>query len=295
MTTLTSCPVCNNQSFSPHLQVKDYTVSQETFQIVECTRCHFLITTPIPADLNPYYQSPQYISHSNKTNNLTDLLYKFARTLTLRWKTNLINRYNTEANKTLLDYGCGTGAFLYQASQSAWTIAGVEPAELPRETASRQNQIHIAANIDQLPPHKFAAITLWHVLEHIPDIETILRKLAARLEDNGTIFIAVPNHNSSDAKYYQQFWAAYDTPRHLWHFGKTDMAKLLQTHNLKIEAILPMKLDAYYVSILSEKYKQSNGTSSLSSLVRGLVKGFQSNLSAARSKEYSSLIYIARK
>jgi len=293
MTAQPSCPICGSISCTPYLQVKDYTVSQETFQIMECTQCRFLFTHPVPKDLGSYYQSVAYISHSNQTNNITDLLYKTARTFTLRWKTNTIQKYTQSQTKHLLDYGCGTGAFLSHAKKQGWTISGVEPAYQPRQIATQATTVAINKSIDDLTSQQFDAITLWHVLEHIPDLHNIIGQLATRLKNNGTIFIAVPNHNSFDANYYQSQWAAYDTPRHLWHFGKKDINTLLNAHQLKLTEILPMKLDAYYVSILSEKYKHE--TQTLGTLIRGMAMGLKSNLKASRTKEYSSLIYIARK
>jgi trans-aconitate methyltransferase len=295
MTTNLSCPICNAQSFSLFLQAKDYTVSQETFNILKCDHCGFMLTSPVPKDLNPYYQSPQYISHSNQTSGITDALYKFARTITLRWKTNLINHYNTTTQKTLLDYGCGTGAFLHHAQKNGWEISGVEPAEKPRAIASITTSIAVAESLQQLQPKKFSVITLWHVLEHVEHLHGILDQLTARLQNNGTIFIAVPNHKSLDARTYKSQWAAYDTPRHLWHFSQSTMTSLLNQHGLTVHKTLPMKLDALYVSILSEKYKSQPATTGIASLVRGLVTGIKSNLSAVRNQEYSSLIYIARK
>lgn len=295
MTENLSCPICNAQSFKPFLNVKDYTVSQETFQLLQCDKCGFILTHPIPKDLGRYYQSPQYISHSNRSSGITDVLYKFARTITLRWKTNLIDYYNTLSSKELLDYGCGTGAFLAHAKKTGWNINGVEPADQPRAAATHATQTAIANSIQQLPAVNFSVITLWHVLEHIEDLHPILDALKNKLHDNGTIFIAVPNHNAYDAQKYQEHWAAYDTPRHLWHFTQQSMRTLLNQHHLKLTAIVPMKLDALYVSILSEKYKSQSDNPGLMPLIRGLITGIKSNMSALRNQEYSSLIYIARK
>lgn len=289
------CPVCNQPSTKHYLTVKDYSVSQETFQLLRCSSCAFIQTTPIPADLSRYYESAQYISHTNKATGIVDILYKFARTQTTRWKTNLITQYNHHATKTLLDYGCGTGAFLAHAQKKGWAINGVEPSDAPRKIASTQTNHDIAASLNDLAPHTYNIITLWHVLEHIEALHQTLHALTTRLNQNGTIFIAVPNHESLDAHHYQEHWAAYDTPRHLWHFSRNNMKQLLDHHELKIVNIIPMKLDALYVSILSEKYKTGASSINLPILLRGLTQGLRSNMSAQATREYSSLIYIARK
>ncbi|MEJ1236828.1 class I SAM-dependent methyltransferase [Chryseolinea sp. T2] len=295
MTQQLTCPICHANSFTPFLKVKDHTVSQETFEVLKCNKCSFLLTHPIPADLGKYYESVNYISHSNQTTTITDALYKIARGITLKWKTNLITEYNSLPTKTLLDYGCGTGAFLTHAKKYGWDINGVEPAHQPREIATSSTKVKITPSIQELPSKQYSVITLWHVIEHVHQLHETLNELTSRLENNGTIFIAVPNHSSKDAQKYREHWAAYDTPRHLWHFSKSTMLDLLKQHGLTPYKIVPMKLDALYVSILSEQYKASRKSAGVRELIRGIISGLQSNLAAIRNKEYSSLIYIARK
>jgi predicted SAM-dependent methyltransferase len=135
----------------------------------------------------------------------------------------------------------------------------------------------------------FDVITLWHVLEHLPNLENQLSTFKRLLKSNGTLIIAVPNYKSYDALYYKSFWAAFDVPRHLWHFSEDSISKLVSKQNMRVEKTLPMKFDSYYVSLLSEKYK--NGVSNIFNAVR---VGWLSNFKAKRSGEYSSLIYIVK-
>lgn len=293
MITSPHCPVCRGTSFTPYLTAKDHTVSHETFTIMRCTRCGFLVTFPIPDNLQRYYASDKYISHTNTANNVTDALYKLARQATLRWKINLITHYNKTNTTTLLDYGCGTGAFLHHAKKRGWQITGVEPSKHARTQAQHLTQAPIAESLAEVSATHLSIITLWHVLEHIHLLHETLDQLQEKLAPTGTIFIAVPNHRSHDAQHYKEFWAAYDVPRHLWHFTRNDMAKLLSAHNLTIKDVVPMKLDAFYVSILSEKYKAAQPATGIAPLLRGACRGFISNLRAVNTREYSSLIYIA--
>lgn len=295
MTQNLVCPICQSQAFTHFLKVKDHTVSQETFDLLRCTNCYFLLTDPIPAALGKYYESPNYISHSNETATITAALYKMARKITLRWKTNLIQYYNTLPTRTLLDYGCGTGTFLQHAQKSGWEVQGVEPAAQPRKEASSATNKNIASAINELPSTQYSVITLWHVIEHVQHLQETMKQLTDKLHNDGTIFIAVPNHNAKDAQKYREHWAAYDTPRHLWHFSQSTMHALLKQHGLTLHNIVPMKLDALYVSILSEQYKASKSRAGLAELIKGIYHGVTSNLAAVRNKEYSSLIYIARK
>lgn len=289
------CPICEGKTFTPFLNCKDYTVSRETFQIIKCRQCQFGVTSPTPDNIGDYYLSDSYISHSKKATTLIDKIYLLARSFTLKWKLKLISNYIPKsADLTLLDYGCGTGEFLKKCSSKGWNICGIEPSAKARKQSSEITQTTIAASLEDMSINNFNIITLWHVLEHIADLNKTIEKLKDKLSNSGTMFIAVPNHRSWDAKHYSEFWAGYDLPRHLWHFSQSNMEALLQKNSLKLICKIPMKLDAYYVSLLSEKYKH-HGASTITGLLNAILNGLKSNLRARKNNEYSSLIYIVRK
>jgi 2-polyprenyl-3-methyl-5-hydroxy-6-metoxy-1,4-benzoquinol methylase len=211
----------------------------------------------------------------------------------LSWKLRIINKQSRKSGKSfLLDYGCGTGQFLQKCQADGWHIQGVEPSEHARSLSSRLTQTSIAPNLDNPAARTFEIITLWHVLEHIPDLNETLQSLRTALTDSGTMFIAVPNHNSWDAKHYKQYWAGYDVPRHIWHFTQSNMKSLLKRHDLRIINTLPMKLDAFYVSLLSEKYQRKPQATMF---IKAIINGIRSNYFAHKQNEYSSLIYIVKK
>jgi SAM-dependent methyltransferase len=248
----------------------------------------------VPANLEAYYLSDAYISHNTQASNIVDHVYKLARKFTLRWKHDLIRKYYNGNTRKLLDYGCGTGTFLQSSLARGWSITGVEPSPIARDIASNNTGTLIAAKLSEIGIADYDIITLWHVLEHVPDLNETLQSLHSKLANNGFMFIAVPNYKSYDATKYKDYWAAYDVPRHLWHFSQETMQKLLTTHGFKLHATVPMKLDSFYVSILSEKYHQQ-GKHSPTTFANGIATGLKSNLNAAEHKEYSSLIYIVRK
>jgi 2-polyprenyl-3-methyl-5-hydroxy-6-metoxy-1,4-benzoquinol methylase len=253
-----------------------------------------VLTNPRPEDdhISSYYQSQDYISHTNKASSLIDWIYLRARKYTLSWKLRIINTASSKS-KTLLDYGCGTGAFLQYCQQHDWNVQGIEPSAEARSMASKIVGRNIVPDINQLTDLTYDVITLWHVLEHVPDLNGTIQKLKDKLTDNGTMFIAVPNHTSWDGKRYREHWAGYDVPRHLWHFSQSTMKTLFAKNDLKVVGILPMKLDAYYISLLSEKYKRQN--TSVGGMITAFVNGFRSNLNANHNNEYSSLIYVIKK
>lgn len=294
MKSLTSCPVCQGTDFIPYLKCEDYTVSHETFQLVSCKRCAFTFTNPQPdtLELPRYYESDAYISHSDKSRGVIAMLYKLSRAFTLEWKYKLIRKHADPGARSILDFGCGTGKFLSECQKHGMKASGVEPSKAARKLAKSNTNGAIVETIDKIDG-SFDIITLWHVLEHVADLQETISLLRHRLNKNGTIFIAVPNLRSLDATIYRQYWAAYDVPRHLWHFTKDTMRRLLADNDLKLTTILPMKLDAFYVSLLSEKY--AGQRSKISAFTTAFLNASKSNRTARSSGEYSSLIYVVRK
>lgn len=299
MIEINTCPICAGTSFSKLLTCQDHSISRENFSIIRCTNCELLITSPRPTtdQLHKYYESPAYTSHVGAAKTLFDRLYQTARNFTLRWKLSLIEQYSqTIESKSLLDVGCGTGEFLKTAKHHGWHTTGMEPSEPARQQAHPSVTKDIRPSLNDIVNERkqFATITLWHVLEHVEDPTYTLQELKQLLLHNGTIFIAVPNHSSLDAKYYNHSWAGYDVPRHLWHFNKKSMTCLLDKNNLKLHTIIPMRLDAFYVSLLSEKYK-NKGSLTITAVVKAFFTALKSNFQASDTHEYSSLIYVIKK
>jgi 2-polyprenyl-3-methyl-5-hydroxy-6-metoxy-1,4-benzoquinol methylase len=287
------CPVCQSAEWQSVFPVKDHSISKETFDIKRCRRCSMTVTSPRPAadHLSRYYQSEEYISHSGKSaNGIVSWAYLIARQYSLKRKLTLVNKLQPKGKA--LDIGCGTGEFLNTLKKAGWETMGVEPSSDARSKAEALTRQSISQSLDKVEG-TFNVITLWHVLEHLPDLDHSMKQIQERLESRGTLLIAVPNHESFDAKKYGEYWAGYDVPRHLWHFSQKTMVSLLQKYAFKLTQTIPMKLDAYYVSALSEKYK--SGGSSLGNLGNAFFSGLASNREAQKTGEYSSLIYIAEK
>ncbi len=275
-----------------YLKVKDYSVSGETFELTENLEYGFLETTPQPSPdkLSEYYESEDYISHTDSKRNLFEKVYHLVRTYSLNKKLKLINSFSLES-KNLLDVGCGTGDFLQIAKQNHWNVSGIEPNEQARGAANKKtdNSVFKTEHLESLKENTFDVITLWHVLEHLPKLENQIKIFKKLLKPNGTLIIAVPNYKSYDAKYYKNFWAALDVPRHLWHFNRASISNLLEKFSLKVIKTKPMMFDAFYVSLLSEKYKTGKMNP-----VKGFWVGLVSNIRSMSTKEASSIIYIAK-
>lgn len=290
---LSNCPLCNSTDIAVHLTATDYTTSLESFKLEKCNACNFVFTNPRPTAtaIGNYYQSEKYISHTDGGKGLLDKIYLVARRFTLNWKYNLINAEHPTGE--LLDVGCGTGEFVSHMKSKGWQVTGMEPSATAREKAAAKIEQAVYSNLDAVTK-QFDVITLWHVLEHVHLLKETVTKIKSLLKPNGTIFIAVPNHESPDAKAYKHYWAAYDVPRHLWHFSKNTMEELVTEGGLKIDTISPMKLDAYYVSLLSEKYKNPE-QNILNRIIKATAAGLLSNFKAKKETNHSSLIYTIKK
>ena len=273
----------------PFLTVKDYSVSQETFDLVYDQQLDMLITTPQPSleNLGKYYESVDYISHTDSKRSLFEKAYHFVKTIALKNKLNLINSLQLDKG-SILDIGAGTGDFLLVAKNNGWHTIGVEPSEKAKAIAKKKG-VSFVEDTSELGDHSFDVISMWHVLEHVPNLENQIKELKRLLKPSGTLLIAVPNFKSFDAKHYGKFWAAYDVPIHFWHFSKTAIKMLFEKETMKLVKVLPMKFDSFYVSLLSEKYKTGK-----MNYVNAFLVGLQSNFKAKQNLEYSSHIYILK-
>ncbi len=279
-----------NTPLQPFLKVKDQFLTQEEFTLFRNDDESLLTTLPIPEALGRYYESKEYISHNRKSKGLIPFLYSLAQGWALKAKKRLINEYTLSQN-SLLDYGCGAGVFLTFMQKNGWKAEGVEPNVSARNYSKQSSGARVYSLEEfQSSNQKYEVITLWHVFEHIHNYNEVLQTLKNCLEPGGIIVIAVPNFKSWDAQYYKSYWAAYDVPRHLFHWSKKGIGHLATLHNLRLVDTKRMWFDAFYVSILSEKYRKS-----FFPLLRGLFIGLLSNARAIFTGEASSLIYILKK
>ncbi len=290
---INNCIICNSKSISTFLDCKDHFVTQTSFSISSCNDCGFCFTNPRPdvGESLKYYDSNAYISHSKTSRGLVNRLFHFARSYTLKSKRRILNKY--VSGKRLLDYGCGTGDFLGTMKNSGWSVIGIEPNELARNEAINTHglKIHDEAEFHVLDNSSLDCISLWHVLEHVYPLEDRIAAFHDKLDADGTLIVALPNMNSYDAKRYGTYWAAYDVPRHIYHFNPHTIKALMSKHGFEHIKTKAMIFDSFYISLLSEKYKHGSNKF-FSAMILGLI----SNLAAFLGKRnYSSLIYIFKK
>lgn len=289
------CPVCAHGKYTPAFKCKDHFITGEEFPILKCNGCGLLFTgnLPDPENLGKYYKSDDYISHSDTRQGLVNRIYHLVRDYMLGKKMQIVEKYTGKNNGRILDIGAGTAYFLNHARSKGWVVSGTEKDPDARKMANEKWKINILPDTDlfTLAGESFDAITLWHVMEHLPDLDAHWNAISKKLSENGVLIIALPNSQSSDAIHYGKYWAAWDVPRHLWHFNPAQVRQMAEKHGFTLEAMHRMPFDAFYISILSEKYRNS-----ALALLRGLTMGKISWLkSLFNTTSCSSVIYIFRK
>lgn len=293
--TINVCPLCGGTHLNKKMTCTDFYASGEQFDICQCLDCSFQFTQgfPVEKEIGKYYETPDYISHSDTKKGLMNELYHRVRTHMLQKKAQLVCRVSGKNTGRILDIGTGTGYFSHTMQQKGWTVNAIEKSEQARSFAKKNFRLDVKdeSGLQDFAPGSFDVITLWHVMEHLQQLNETWERLHELLADNGTLIVAVPNCASYDAQKYKEFWAAYDVPRHLWHFTPVTMQKFSEKHRFEMNGHLPMPFDAFYVSILSEKYKKSP-----TSFLKGMCAGAAAWLHCLSNKEKSSsIIYVLRK
>ena len=288
------CPWCNSENNSKFLELKDYFLTQENFEILECNDCKLLFTTPCPAPdkIGDYYKSDDYLSHNESKKGIVPQIYNLVKKVNIKNKFNITVNGQQTTDNSILDIGCGVGDFLNYAKEKGCNITGIEPSEDARKIAEEKlgTKIFSPEELQNIPNESFDIVTMWHVLEHVADLKTEISHLQRIIKKNGRLVLALPNYKSFDAEYYKDKWAAYDVPRHLNHFSRTSIRNIFSQTKLQLTDIKPLKWDSYYISMLSEQYlKQGN------SFIKGILTGCKSNCKARKSGEYSSLVYVFTK
>jgi 2-polyprenyl-3-methyl-5-hydroxy-6-metoxy-1,4-benzoquinol methylase len=312
MENLTICPICQSTELKEFLECIDYTVSKDKFTIAQCSSCGFHFTNPRPEQTiaGKYYQSEDYISHSDTRKGIINNLYHYARKFTLKKKLKLVTTVSSVPQtpkgalsvtiqspfrglgRSLLDLGCGTGAFLNVCKEAGWKVQGIEPSAEAREVAKKNHGLDLydVNSWGKFQDNSLDVVTAWHVLEHVYKLEDEVCQVKRTLKNNGTFVVALPNCNSADAQFYGPFWAAYDVPRHIWHFTPVNVKLFFEKQGFAIESVLPMPWDAYYICMLSEKYKAGNVNYG-----RAMIHAWVSNKKAQKSgNTWSSQIYILK-
>ena len=289
------CPLCGSNAIRKRFTCTDHFATGETFDVYECTDCHFAFTQNVPdeKEIGRYYESPTYISHSNTNKGITNRLYHLVRKIMLKNKTGLVKRLTLLKNGKILDYGAGTGHFARAMKKRGWEVTAIEKSDKARELSRREFDFEMlpTESLSDIKDREFDVVTMWHVMEHIQDLDNMWDELYRILDDTGIAIIAVPNSKSYDAQKYGEHWAAYDVPRHLWHFTPNTIMRWGEKHNFLLERQFTMPFDGFYISVLSESNKGSRLHT-----IKGFWNGFKGWLAQAKRRSASSsIIYVFRK
>lgn len=293
---ITQCPLCGSAHIHAIAKCKDYYASGEEFELYDCDDCGFRFTqgVPVETEIGKYYETPDYISHTDTRKGFMNKIYHHVRSYMLGKKARLVIRVSKKIGGSLLDVGAGTGYFAHEMDLRGWKVTAAEKSEAARSYAQKtfsDLQVIDSADISQLEDKRYDVITMWHVMEHVENINAEWELLSRLLKDRGRLIIAVPNCASADEAIYKTDWAAYDVPRHLWHFTPDTMRRMAEKHHFTLTSLYPMPFDAFYVSMLSEKYRGHKNY-----FAKGLLNGLKAGVKAYRDiKLSSSVIFVFKK
>ena len=292
MMEINKCPICNSTEIIPYFSTRDYFFTNEEFSISKCNSCNFIFTNPVPAkeEIAKYYNTDKYISHDTNSNGLLGKLYNTIRDFNLKNKYSIIKKYIQQGSA--LDIGSGTGEFLNFLKNKNWKTHGIEPEKKAREFAINKYKLEIfdENKLNQLNKNEFDLISMWHVLEHVYEINERLQIIHSLLKDDGIFINALPMIDSLDSLRFGKYWAGLDVPRHLHHFSHDTFQLLANNCGFELIDKYPLKFDSYYVSYLSHKALNNS-----LALIRGLADGCISNMKADSKRNYSSMIFVLRK
>ena len=295
MVHYSKCPLCGSKETGLYIQTNDFFLTGEPFSLFRCSACGFIFTQDHPdeSSIGRYYSSDEYLSHNDTAKGISGRLYRFTRSIMLRRKRRMVEQMTGTEKGTLLDIGSGTGHFLGEMKRAGWEVKGIEINEKARQYSVSEQNVDVIdpGLVSFLPTGSFDCISLWHVLEHFHDPDSYVNEILRLLKPGGVCIIALPNSDSFDSGYYRKFWAAWDVPRHLWHFTPAVFGFFAQKNGFRIKAIRSLPMDVFYISMLSEKYKKS-----FLYFPAGIIKGaYFSILSVFRKNKSSSLVYFLKK
>lgn len=242
------CPACGIASLRQAFNATplDYSL-KERFDILVCERCgHGITMTESAQHEMPLHEGGSYDTSEKLWHRLAS---PFLRLLE-RNKMKYLGPKPEGAR--LLEVGCGKGRFLEVAVDAGYSVHGLEPSKRSYSFArTRLGDKVLCMNLEDLGEEvgQFDFIVLWHVLEHINDIDAVLDKIKTLLYPAGKVLIAVPNFKSFQARIGRSNWYGLDPPRHLHHFSPQSIEKILKRHNLRIERFF---FNSFYLDYVGE-------------------------------------------
>ena len=250
-----NCIVCGGDIFSDYLTVEDN--QGEIFSLKQC-KCSLVLTSPRPCSsaICEYY-SEEYKPHSNAHSD-SSLLIKIFRKISYSWKARLVKRVANE-NVNMLDMGGGDGALAFYIKNK---ISNVHVYEKDIDCIHHINSIIMeegignmfsTADYESLKDGYYNIVTLFHSLEHIHDIDKLFLNINRITKKNAKMIIAVPNITAAEIDFLTNKWAAWDVPRHLYHFNFKTLSKLLNKNGWEVVGSRSMFQDTFFNIYMSLK------------------------------------------
>ena len=264
---------------------------------MRCPSCGVVYTLDPPSEeeMGNYYDKKlnQKLKLGDSPSGLIGRLYYHVRNRMLLKKIRIVESQAYRTGGSLLNYGAKTGFFSYRMERRGWKVTSVERYHEERLFSLEMfhHRMIDIPDMGKLQAGTFDVITMWHVFEHCHNPNELLDRFYELLRPGGILVIACPNIRSTDAMHYGPYWAAYDVPRHIWHFNPNSLSGLLHRHGFTLMHHEKMPYDSFYISILSEKQLRHK-----LSFIRGMMNGLRSwRIALTKRGLSSSLVYVFRK
>ena len=289
------CPLCGASEQIPYANCTDFTVSKESFTLMRCQSCGVVYTLDPPSEeqMCRYDKLNLKLKLGDSPTGLTSRLYYHVRSRMLRKKARIVESQAYRTSGSLLNYGAKTGFFSHKMERRGWKVTSVEKYHEERLFSLEMfhHRMIDVPDMALLQAGTFDVITMWHVFEHSHHPNELLDRFYELLRPGGILVMACPNIRSTDAMHYGPYWAAYDVPRHLWHFNPNSITGLAYRHGFTLMHHEKMPYDRFYISILSERHLRHR-----MAFLRGMLQGLRSwRISITKRGRSSSLVYVFRK
>ena len=232
-----SCNLCGSDRFEPHLVRGDLNLYLPgEFQLVRCNNCELIYQNPRPlaADLMTMYPQ-EYDQYQDATKREHSRILQLDRLYGLRKRSKAVMRHIERGR--LLDVGCATGEFLNAIRDKGWEVVGVEPSPLASRWARENLDLDVKTGTLEtvaLPDESFDVVTMWNVIEHVPDPHAVLSKAYRLLRSNGLLVLTTPNFDSVDVKIFGRYWIGYELPRHFYVFSRRTLLEVVEKAGFRV-------------------------------------------------------------
>lgn len=276
------CPVCDSTNF-------EYEFEKHGIPLVKCINCELRFHTKIPSDPNDIYQASEYSVYPKVE---VEEHFNYRRNRFGRERIRILEEHCEDLfDKMLLDVGCGDGYFLSVAKEKCKHCVGLEFSKHLRDFAQEKTGVTVYnKSLQDLPERDFNIITMFDVIEHIPDPVQFMQAANKLLAPGGHILIYTPNFDSFSIKVIKNHSSIVDGTEHVILFNHASLEKLGEIVGLEVVHVETRGLDIH--NIIAD---QSYFGKEKSAFLEQWLDELQTMIDASECADYLRIIYRKKK